>query len=163
MAPNSTGSVRDMFTGRDQPVLRCAVYSRLSVANAEKDLTPCDVQRERFEVYVRAMQYEGWQLLDERFDDLGVSGAELSRPGPDPRTTSDRRSRVLLEHLRPSWDSWSRAERNPMVRDLVWSIRCSPRRGLPGFTLDSIAIDNFIEQGGERFADLPPRNSGGDT
>lgn len=39
-----------------------------------------------------------------------------------------------------------------MVRDLVWSIRWSPRRGLAGFTLDTIAfaIDNFIEQGGER-------------
>ncbi len=28
-----------------------------------------------------------------------------------------------------------------------------------GFTLDTIAIDNFIEQGGERFADLPPRRT----
>ena len=78
---NPNESVRDMFTGRDQPVLRCAVYTRQSVANAEQDLTSCDVQRERCENYVRAMQYEGWQLVDERFDDLGVSGAELSRPG----------------------------------------------------------------------------------
>ena len=46
-----------------------------------------------------------------------------------------------------------------MVRDLVWSIRWSPRRGLADFTLDTIAIDNFIEQGGERFAGLPPRAS----
>ena len=83
MAPTSTESVRDMFTGRDQPVLRCAVYTRQSVANAEQDLTSCDVQRERCENYVRAMQYEGWHLLDEHFDDLGVSGAELSRPGLD--------------------------------------------------------------------------------
>ncbi len=83
MAPTSTESVRDIFTGHDQPVLRCAVYTRQSVANAEQDLTSCDVQRERCDNYVRAMQYEGWQLLDERFDDLGVSGAELSRPGLD--------------------------------------------------------------------------------
>jgi site-specific DNA recombinase len=440
-----------MFTSRDQPVLRCAVYTRQSVANAEQDLTSCDVQRERWENYVRAMQYEGWQLLDERFDDLGVSGAELSRPGldkleswcvqgrvdvvvvarldrltrkishwveladwfkqvgveivlleggsaargpladlvnnvvasfaefereplrerlldaharmrerglrsagrvplghkadvatrqpvideeeaavvraffercasgepaasiarwandaghrtkvhgrqggnrwsgrtvlqilrnpiyvgervhnggtvegvhdgivdadlvqrawraieerrtrqpesrgpaldwdrdpymlrgllrcagcgratttsasarvtidnadevpryyrcrgdserpactppvqvsaqkveaivlavlkkADPHFISDARSRGLLEHLRPSWDSWSRADRNLMVRNLLWSVRWSPRRGLAGFTLDTIAVDNFIEQGGERFADLPPR------
>jgi len=455
MAPTSTGSVRDMFTGPDQPVLRCAVYTRQSVANAEQDLTSCDVQRERCENYVRAMQYEGWQLLDEHFDDLGVSGAELSRPGldklkslcvqgrvdivvatrldrlnrkishwvqladwfkqagielvfvdggtnargpladlvsnivasfaeferdllrerlldahagmherglrsagrvplgykadlatrqlvidngeaavvraffercasgesaasiarwandtgyrtkihgrqggnrwsgrtvlqilrnpiyvgervhnggtvegvhdgiidadlaqrawraiderrtrqpeprgpalewdrdpymlrgllrcagcervmttsastkvtidnaelvpryyrcrgdaerpactpsvqvsaqkveaivlavlkkADPRTITDRRSRALLEHLRPSWNTWSRAERNRTVRDLVWSIRWSPRRGLPGFTLDTIAIDNFIEQGGERFAGLSARRGAG--
>jgi DNA invertase Pin-like site-specific DNA recombinase len=80
---NPNESVRDLFTGRDQPVLRCAVYTRQSVANAEQDLTSCDVQRERCENYIRAMQYEGWQLLDEHFDDLGVSGAELSRPGLD--------------------------------------------------------------------------------
>ena len=79
----------------------------------------------------------------------------------DPRTISDRRSRALLEHLRPSWDTWSRAERNRMVRDLVWSIRWSPRRGLAGFTLDTIAIDNFIEQGGERFAGVPARRGPG--
>ena len=233
MAPTAEGSVPDIFTGRDQPVLRCAVYTRQSGANAEQDLTSCDVQRERCEDYVRAMQYEGWQLLDERSDDLGVSGVELSRPGldklkswcvqgrvdivvatrldrlnrkmshwvqladwfkqagielvfvdggtgargpladlvnnivasfaelkkADPRTISDRRSRVLLEHLRPSWDTWSRADRNRMVRGLVWSVRWSPRRGLAGFTLDTIAIDNCIEQDGERLANLPPRRN----
>ena len=68
-----------MFTSRDQPVLRCAVYTRQSVASAEQDLTSCDVQRERCENYVRAMQYEGWQLLDERFDDLGVSARMRER------------------------------------------------------------------------------------
>ncbi len=53
--------------------------------------------------------------------------------------------------------AWPRAERNRMVRHLVWSIRSSPRRGLAGFILDTIAIDSFIEQGGERFAGLPRR------
>lgn len=38
------------------------------------------MQRERCEDYVRAMQYEGWVALDERFDDLGVSGGSLERP-----------------------------------------------------------------------------------
>lgn len=52
MAPTSTGSVRDMFTVRDQPVLPCAIYTRQSVANAEQDLMSCDVQRERCENYL---------------------------------------------------------------------------------------------------------------
>lgn len=30
-------------------------------------------------VDVRAMQYEGWVALDERFDDLGVSAGNLER------------------------------------------------------------------------------------
>lgn len=67
---NPNESVRDMFTGRAQPVLRCAVYTRQSVANAEQDLTSCDVQRERCENYIRAMQYEAWQLIGERFAGL---------------------------------------------------------------------------------------------
>src|SRR5690606_22902910 len=53
---------------------------RQSVSRGEQDLTSCDVQRERCEDYVRAMQYEGWVALDERFDDLGVSGGNLERP-----------------------------------------------------------------------------------
>lgn len=77
----------------------------------------------------------------------------------DPHFISDARSRGLLEHLRPSWDSWSRADRNLTVRNLLWSVRWSPRRGLSGFNLDTIAIDNFIDQGRERFVELPPRGS----
>jgi DNA invertase Pin-like site-specific DNA recombinase len=68
-----------MFTSRGQPVLRCAIYTRQSVARGEQDLASCDVQRERCEDYVRAMQYEGWVALDERFDDLGMSGGSLER------------------------------------------------------------------------------------
>jgi hypothetical protein len=69
-----------MFTSRGQPVLRCAIYTRQSVARGEQDLTSCDVQRQRCEDYVPAMQYEGWVALDERFDNLGVSGGSLERP-----------------------------------------------------------------------------------
>jgi DNA invertase Pin-like site-specific DNA recombinase len=68
------------FDAAGRPVLRCAIYTRQSVARGEQDLTSCDVQRERCEDYVRAMQYEGWVALDERFDDLGVSGGSLERP-----------------------------------------------------------------------------------
>lgn len=68
------------FDAAGRPVLRCAIYTRQSVSRGEQDLTSCDVQRERCEDYVRAMQYEGWVALDERFDDLGVSGGSLERP-----------------------------------------------------------------------------------
>jgi len=68
------------FDPAGQPVLRCAIYTRQSVARGEQDLTSCDVQSERCEDYEQAMQYEGWVALDERFDDLGVSGGNLERP-----------------------------------------------------------------------------------
>ncbi len=68
------------FDAAGRPILRCAIYTRQSVARGEQDLTSCVVQRERCEDYVRAMQYEGWVALEERFDDLGVSGGGLERP-----------------------------------------------------------------------------------
>lgn len=52
-----------MFTSKDRSVLRCAIYTRQSVARSEHDLASCEVQRETCENCVRAMQYEGWQLL----------------------------------------------------------------------------------------------------
>ncbi len=69
-----------MFTSPGQTVLRDAIYTRQSVARGEQDLTSCDVQRERREDYVRAIQYEGWVALDERFDDLSVA-LVLTEPG----------------------------------------------------------------------------------
>ena len=68
------------FTADGRPVVRCAIYTRQSVARGEQDFTSCEAQRERGEDYVRAMKYEGWTALDERFDDLGRSGGTLERP-----------------------------------------------------------------------------------
>jgi len=67
-------------TVAERPLIRCAIYTRQSVAR-EIDLTSCEVQRERCEAFVGSMQYEGWICLAERFDDVGVSGGSLDRPG----------------------------------------------------------------------------------
>ena len=77
MRRRAYGTISELFGPAfldDDRLARVLGLRDLSVANAEQDLTSCDVQRERCENYVRAMQYEGWQLLDEHFDDLGVSG-----------------------------------------------------------------------------------------
>lgn len=50
------------------------------MARGEQDFTSCEAQHERGEDYIRAMKYEGWTVLDERFDDLGRSGGTLERP-----------------------------------------------------------------------------------
>lgn len=68
------------FTAAGRPIVRCAIYTRQSVPRGEQDFTSCEAQRERGEDYVRAMQYEGWTTLGERFDDLGRSGGTLERP-----------------------------------------------------------------------------------
>ena len=54
-----------MFTSRDQPVLRCA--GSPSRARSRQP-TSCDVQRERCENYVRAMQVE----LADWFKQAGI-------------------------------------------------------------------------------------------
>ena len=56
--------------------MRCAVYTRQS-ARKEGDLTSCDVQRE---VCIQFARARGLHVLEERFDDQGVSGATLERP-----------------------------------------------------------------------------------
>jgi hypothetical protein len=98
------------FTADGRPVVRCAIYTRRSVARGEQEFTSCEAQRERVEDYVRAMKYEGWTVLDERFDDLGRSGGTLERPatfrevrercgGVSPTVLNDRlREAGVLEH-----------------------------------------------------------------
>src|SRR4029079_5183373 len=40
-----------------------------------------DAQRESCEDYVRSQKAEGWLLMPDRYDDGGVSGGTLERPG----------------------------------------------------------------------------------
>jgi len=90
MAPTSTESMPEMFTGRDQPVLRCAVYTRQSVAPSEQDLTSCDVQRETCENYVREDTALNLFELDlPRHGERGQRPAvRLRRPQLDVRDVS---------------------------------------------------------------------------
>jgi site-specific DNA recombinase len=59
----------------------CAVYTRQSV-KTESDLTSCDVQRDLCAEFLQRQRLQGLRLklLNERFDDEGVSGASLDRP-----------------------------------------------------------------------------------
>lgn len=63
----------------DRPNVRCAIYTRQSVARGD-DFTSCDAQREACEAFVGSMYYEGWECIEERFDDLGISGGSVERP-----------------------------------------------------------------------------------
>ena len=63
-------------------VARCAVYTRKSTEhNLDLAFTSLDAQREACEAYIRSQAGEGWRLVPERYDDGGLSGASLDRPG----------------------------------------------------------------------------------
>ncbi|MHB8874021.1 MAG: recombinase family protein [Myxococcaceae bacterium] len=66
---------------RERRPCRCAVYTRQSVARADgPEFTSCDAQHDACLAFVKAHAPEGWIAIDERFDDLGSSGATMERP-----------------------------------------------------------------------------------
>jgi len=61
--------------------LRCAVYTRKSSEEGlDMEFNSLDAQREACEAYVLSQRAEGWQLVPDRYDDGGISGATLERP-----------------------------------------------------------------------------------
>lgn len=64
----------------EQRPTRCAIYTRQSVARPNEDFTSCDAQRDVCLARIRANAFQGWLALEERFDDLGESGATMERP-----------------------------------------------------------------------------------
>ena len=62
--------------------LRCAVYTRKSSDEGlEQAFNSLHAQRDACEAYVRSQVGEGWTALPEAYDDGGVSGATMERPG----------------------------------------------------------------------------------
>ncbi|WP_245445655.1 recombinase family protein [Mesorhizobium kowhaii] len=62
--------------------LRCAVYTRKSSEEGlDMEFSSLDAQRESCEAYVVSQRAEGWVLVPDRYDDGGISGATLERPG----------------------------------------------------------------------------------
>ncbi len=62
--------------------LRCAIYTRKSSEEGlEQDFNSLDAQREACEAYIKSQAGEGWRLVRTRYDDGGVSGGTLDRPG----------------------------------------------------------------------------------
>jgi DNA invertase Pin-like site-specific DNA recombinase len=69
-------------TGRAQPKLRCAIYTRKSSEEGlEQDFNSLDAQREACEAYISSQRNEGWGVLSEMYDDGGFSGGTMDRPG----------------------------------------------------------------------------------
>ena len=65
--------------------IRCAIYTRKSAEEGlEQEFNSLDAQREACAAYVASQKAEGWVLLPTVYEDAGISGGTLERPGLDP-------------------------------------------------------------------------------
>jgi site-specific DNA recombinase len=63
-------------------IRRCAIYTRKSSEEGlEQDFNSLDAQHEACAAYIRSQASESWKLVRERYDDGGISGGTLQRPG----------------------------------------------------------------------------------
>jgi site-specific DNA recombinase len=62
--------------------LRCAIYTRKSSEEGlDQDFNSLDAQHEACAAYIKSQASEGWKVVRERYDDGGISGGTLERPG----------------------------------------------------------------------------------
>lgn len=62
--------------------LRCAIYTRKSSEEGlAQDFNSLDAQHEACAAYIKSQASEGWKLIRDRYDDGGISGGTLERPG----------------------------------------------------------------------------------
>ena len=62
--------------------LRCAVYTRKSSEEGlEQEFNSLHAQREACEAFIASQRSEGWVFVRDQYDDGGISGGTLERPG----------------------------------------------------------------------------------
>ena len=62
--------------------LRCAIYTRKSTEEGlDQEFNSLDAQREACEAYIISQRHEGWLLVPDHYDDGGISGGTMERPG----------------------------------------------------------------------------------
>jgi DNA invertase Pin-like site-specific DNA recombinase len=67
----------------DKPKLkRCAIYTRKSSEEGlEQEFNSLHAQREACEAYIKSQTGEGWRVNPTEYDDGGISGGTMERPG----------------------------------------------------------------------------------
>lgn len=61
--------------------LKVAVYTRKSTEyGLEQEFNSLEAQREAAEAYIKSQKSEGWVLVDQSYDDGGISGGTMKRP-----------------------------------------------------------------------------------
>ena len=65
----------------DDTPKRCAIYTRKSSEEGlDQAFNSLDAQREAGTDYIRSQKHEGWQIIDQHYDDGGYSGGTTQRP-----------------------------------------------------------------------------------
>src|SRR5437764_1880102 len=63
------------------PLVRCAIYTRKSTEEGlEQAFNSLDAQREACAAYILSQAHEGWELVNEQYDDGDWSGGNIARP-----------------------------------------------------------------------------------
>jgi len=75
-------------------VIRCAVYTRKSTEEGQRQFTSLDAQREAGEAYIASQQHDGWLCLPDRYDDGGFTGGNMDRPALARLLTEIRAGKV---------------------------------------------------------------------
>ena len=79
----------------DKKPIRCVVYTRKSSEEGlEQEFNSLDAQRESGEAYIQSQKHEGWMLLPNRYDDGGISGGTMDRPGLQQLLSDVKANRV---------------------------------------------------------------------
>ena len=74
---------------------RCAIYTRKSTEEGlDQEFNSLDAQREACEAYILSQRHEGWLLVADRYDDGGISGGTMDRPGLQRLLTDVRSDQV---------------------------------------------------------------------
>jgi site-specific DNA recombinase len=69
-------------TTEAKSTIRCAIYTRKSSEEGlEQSFNSLDAQREACQAFIASQKQEGWRALNDRYDDGGYSGGNLTRPG----------------------------------------------------------------------------------
>ncbi len=64
-----------------EAIKRCAIYTRKSHEEGlEQEFNSLDAQRLSAENYINSQQFNGWRLIEKRYDDGGFSGGNTERP-----------------------------------------------------------------------------------
>ncbi len=79
---STTSRLSRTLAASPSPVLRCAIYTRKSSDEGlDQQFNSLDAQRESAEAYIASQVGQGWVCIPDRYDDGGISGGTMERPG----------------------------------------------------------------------------------